>query len=207
MVDNNTPSAAEAPGAPGEVTGAPPYTFHPEPLRPGAYPPSPTSSPKIKRGLLIGGALVATLLVGIGLGSASSDKPAASAGARPAPTVTETMTLTNTIPGPEVTVTETRDVPGPEVTVTEGPPVAVSLDAIADGDTVIVGEDVPAGTYETHSDSTDCYWEIRKSAAAASAGDVNGIVANDLGAKGHLVVTLKKGQQFSSSDCGDWSMK
>lgn len=66
--------------------------------------------------------------------------------------------------------------------------------------TWIVGEDIPAGTYKvTAPVGSRCYWEI-------TASGTNGakILANDIPGGGYPKVTLKKGQDFSSSDCGDW---
>ncbi|HEX5144573.1 MAG TPA: hypothetical protein VFW21_11965 [Mycobacterium sp.] len=193
-----------------------PTTPYPNPYGPDNPAPPPVKVKKSrKRAWILAAAFVGTLLVGIGIGAAggSGNKTAGTAGAAPAPTVTTTATqpgakTTVTRPGP--TTTTTKPVPGPTVTATKqaAPPrPPAPSHVIADGDTVVVGEDVPAGTYEAHSTSDSCYWEIWKSAAAQSSGDVNGMVNNDIGAKGHLTVVLKSGQVFDSQDCGDWSKK
>ncbi|MCR6711412.1 MAG: hypothetical protein NVV57_01410 [Demequina sp.] len=69
-----------------------------------------------------------------------------------------------------------------------------------DGD-YVVGEDVPPGTYTTRKRVKDCYWERT---------DLHGnILDNDFvtfAAKG-LTVTLRKGESFSTSGCGEWRKK
>lgn len=68
----------------------------------------------------------------------------------------------------------------------------------------IVGEDIKAGTYKTTEPvtSTSCYWAITSS---GSNGD--NIIANDFGTQGNHTVTLKKGQDFESQQCGDWKLQ
>lgn len=77
------------------------------------------------------------------------------------------------------------------------PPVKA---AIPDQSTVTIGKDVPAGTYETLHATTDCYWEIDTHATGT-------MVDSSLGKGGHLTVTLKDGQDFSTQYCGDWKQK
>lgn len=63
-----------------------------------------------------------------------------------------------------------------------------------------VGRDFPAGTYRSNGDiGYSCYWEISRSGS-------NGmdIVANDNVSGGHPTVTLSRGQDFKSQDCGTW---
>lgn len=64
-----------------------------------------------------------------------------------------------------------------------------------------VGSDVKPGRYRTDEAVTDCYWAITR-------GGSNGedIVANDNVSGGRPSVTLKRGQEFKSSRCGDWSL-
>lgn len=63
-----------------------------------------------------------------------------------------------------------------------------------------VGEDIPPGTYKvTAAVSAGCYWSITVS---GSNGD--NIVANALPSGGYPKVTLKKGQDFETEDCGTW---
>lgn len=68
----------------------------------------------------------------------------------------------------------------------------------------IVGEDIKAGTYKTTEPvtSTMCYWAITTS---GSNGD--DILSNDFGMAGNHTVTLKKGQDFESSNCGSWKLQ
>lgn len=111
-----------------------------------------------------------------------------------APTVTKTVTQ----PGP--TVTQAVEVPGEETTVTvkaapPKPEVAFGPGAW------LVGEDIAPGKYKTAEEVGEgCYWEI----TTGPNGD--DIVANQFVAEsgGIQRVTLKKGQQFDSNDCGDW---
>jgi hypothetical protein len=69
---------------------------------------------------------------------------------------------------------------------------------IAEG-TWAVGVDVQPGTYRTKDAvSGTCYWGIYS--------DANGehIVANDIVSGGRPTVTLKNGQFFKTSRCGEW---
>jgi hypothetical protein len=62
-----------------------------------------------------------------------------------------------------------------------------------------VGVDIQPGTYRTKETVVgDCYWEIDS--------DANGdhIVANDIVTGGRPTVTLKNGQFFKTSRCGQW---
>lgn len=65
----------------------------------------------------------------------------------------------------------------------------------------VVGDDIKAGTYKTSEpvESTSCYWAI-----TTSGSNGNDIIANDFATKGNHTVTLKKGQDFESQDCGSW---
>jgi hypothetical protein len=78
---------------------------------------------------------------------------------------------------------------------------AAKAPTIEDG-TWTVGEDVPAGTYRTTANvSSRCYWQITK-----TGGDsVSDIVDNDIPGGGRPRVTLKRGQDFKTSNCGTWS--
>lgn len=64
-----------------------------------------------------------------------------------------------------------------------------------------VGTDIPAGRYRTtEAVGSRCYWQISK-----TGGDsVMDIINNDLPGGGRPQVTLKKGQDFKTSDCGKW---
>lgn len=81
--------------------------------------------------------------------------------------------------------------PAPKV---KAPPVAIEADAV-----VHVGEDVPAGTYRvTTGVGGFCYWK------KSSDSEGQNIIANDIVTGGRPQVTLKKGQWFTSSRCGEW---
>jgi hypothetical protein len=157
------------------------------------YPYAPPTAPPRKsrtRALLLvlGAVLLTVASCGIGFGMGSSGTKAAAAPAR-----TNTVYVTTTVTAAAPVATKPATTPKPT-------PTPAAKVTIPDGYTVVVGADVPAGTYEAHSTSTDCYWEIDKHATSD-------IVNNDLGKQGHLVVTLKKGEDFSSSSCGDWTKK
>lgn len=131
-----------------------------------------------------------TLFIGMGIGFAAAKSSDTTLVADPAPVVTKTERVSTLI-----TV-------GPTPPATTAPAVAPKPTAakatIPDGYQVVVGVDAPAGVYEAHSTSSDCYWEIDRHGTSD-------IVNNDAGKLGHLVITLKKGQDFSSHDCGDWT--
>ncbi|GAA1859117.1 hypothetical protein GCM10009715_03320 [Paeniglutamicibacter psychrophenolicus] len=66
-----------------------------------------------------------------------------------------------------------------------------------------VGEDIKPGTYRTTgSVGSRCYWGIYRS---GSNGD--DIIDNDIPGGGKPTVRLSKGQDFKSSNCGDWRKK
>ena len=97
---------------------------------------------------------------------------------------------TVTVAGPTVTVT---------VSATPAPPAAGTT--FEDGD-YVVGTDIQAGTYRTAEAVTSgdmCYWGIYK--AGTNKGD---IIQNDIVTGGRPSVTLKAGQEFSSTRCGTW---
>lgn len=63
-----------------------------------------------------------------------------------------------------------------------------------------VGVDFPAGSYRTTANvGTRCYWSITKTGSNGSD-----IVDNDLPPGGRPSVTLKKGQDFKTDNCGKW---
>lgn len=162
---------------------------------PQGQPTTPTPAPRTwLRRLLWPAVSVAALVIGIAIGAASASTPTtATAAATPAPTVTVTV-------APEFPVTTAAPSPAAVIKPTPTPKPKPVKATIQDGYSVVVGSDVPAGKYEAHSTSGECYWEIDKHATSD-------IVDNDLGKQGHLVVTLKRGEDFSSSDCGDWTQQ
>ena len=77
-----------------------------------------------------------------------------------------------------------------------------AANTISDG-TWTVGEDLKPGTYRaTESVGARCYWGIYRS--GSNGGD---IIDNDIPGGGKPTVTLSKGQDFKSSNCGNWQKK
>lgn len=74
---------------------------------------------------------------------------------------------------------------------------AVAANTVSEG-VWTVGVDIKAGTYRATNVSSDCYWMISRT---GSNGD---IIQNDIPGGGNPQVVLSKGQDFTSSDCGDW---
>jgi len=165
------------------------------------YQPQPVQAPKQKkpRKWLPWVAGVAAFLFGLGIGASGSESPAPVAAGEPQPTVTVSVPAD---PGAEVTVTAppvtvTKPAP-PAKTVTAPPPKAAA--AITEG-TWEVGVDVAPGRYKTVEavDSAGmCYWKI------TTTGKPSDIVDNDIVTGGRPTVTIKKGQDFTTQDCGDW---
>lgn len=135
----------------------------------------------------------ATALIGIGIGGAGGSNQGVQTVAGPsASTVTATSTTT---------VTASAATPSKVAAPTSAAPKVTAVTTITDG-TWTVGDDIPPGTYKVSvpiaADQT-CYWAITKT---GSNGE--GIVANDFGGKGRPRVTLKRGQDFETNDCGVW---
>lgn len=160
-----------------------------------ALPPPPPPPPPAKpvgkgRMVLVGvGGLMLGLLLASAGGSSTPETITATA-----PTVTKTVTQQGAV----VTETVPADAPTKTVVVTEQP--AAPETAFGPG-SWLVGEDIAAGQYKTAEQVGEgCYWEIT---AGPNGQD---IVANEfVGQSGGIErVTLRKGQQFSSNDCGDW---
>jgi len=153
--------------------------------------PSPALPAKRRRWLaptLTGIAgLVLGIIIGSAVGSGSSTSGAAPAAA-PAPATTVTVAAA---PVPAVTVTVAPPAPpapaGPASTIAEG--------------TWTVGTDIAAGAYKTTAAVTSgCYWKI-----STSGSNGSDIVSNDLPTGGFPTVTLKVGQDFTTTSCGDWA--
>jgi hypothetical protein len=109
-------------------------------------------------------------------------------------------TVTTTVTEPGETITETVKAPEPKKTEAPEPAKPSIADTIDDG-TWEVGEDVQPGKYKTRVDSgANCYWKIAKDAGS----DLDDILQNDNVDGGPAIVNLKKGQYFTSSDCGTW---
>lgn len=134
---------------------------------------------------------VATFLFGICLGNlgGGDDKTAL---ALPAPTATETVSTVITVaPTPLATAPATK---APKPTATPKPKPTI------DDGKVVVGDDIPAGTYEVRGATEDCYYAITKHASSS-------YVDSSYGTGGHLTVVLKKGWDFETEDCGTWTQK
>jgi hypothetical protein len=151
--------------------------------------PAPKVPGKTKVRVLLGVAGVAIALASCGVGAAMGSGPTktVTAAAVPGPTHTVTVFATATV----------EAAPAVKPAPTKAP---VVKPVIPDGYEVAVGDDVPAGTYSARSTSDMCYWEIDRHGTSD-------IVDNDIGKLGHITVTLKKGQDFASHDCGDFTKK
>lgn len=155
---------------------------NPHYTRPPAGPPRRKMS-----GLVIVGIIAAVIVVLCGafaiigtLASSTDPKPSNVFGNRDASGLGS--------PAPYDTSTPTTAAPaGPKTTITEGD--------------WVVGTDVAPGTYRTaEAVSGMCYWGIYR--AGTNKGD---IVQNDIVTGGRPTVTLKAGQEFSSTGCGTWT--
>lgn len=137
-----------------------------------------------KNALILGGAVAALAALACS-GAGSGDEPGKHGGA--------VQSFQPTLPAEKPA--------GTKAPAATGKPVAAAP-TIEDG-TWVVGEDVPAGTYKVNAnigaDGT-CYWSITKS--GSNGGD---IVQNDLVQGGRPKVTIKKGHDFTTRDCGTWT--
>ena len=89
----------------------------------------------------------------------------------------------------------------PSAAPTSSPKAAVIPAAKITQGTWTVGVDIPAGTYRSSGVTSMCYWAITKTGSNGSD-----IIANDLPSGGRPQVTLKKGQDFETSEeCGVWT--
>lgn len=140
-------------------------------------------------GLLVGLLVGAIAAAG---GSSNSATEAASAAGKTVTIPGATVTL------PPVVKTVTRPGPTVKVTVTQKPAEAA---ATIDEGTWEVGVDVAPGRYKT-TEAVDpdgmCYWKI------TTTGSPDHIVDNDIVSGGKPTVTIKKGQDFTTQDCGTW---
>lgn len=134
------------------------------------------------------GLLVASVLAGFGGGIvvmlviASAEPQSTAASVLATPTVTETVTKS----------------PKPS----SSPSSSSTLKGFGDG-TYVVGEDIKAARYTTANAAGEgCYWEISES---GTNGDK--VLQNEFSAGGRQVVTLAKGQDFKTEDCGKWVKK
>lgn len=74
-----------------------------------------------------------------------------------------------------------------------------AANTIGDG-TWTVGKDIEAGTYRAAADvGSSCYWGIY-----ATGSNGSNIIENDLPGGGRPTVALSGGQDFKSTQCGNW---
>jgi hypothetical protein len=166
----------------------PAHPSYPDPNRP-VMPVQASPLPKPKRmhstAKLIGFS-VGFLLLGTGIGSAMNG-PKASTVNVAAPTVTATVMRTIKVSA----ATAPAKTPQAPAKAPEKP--------VGDG-VWLVGTDIPPGTYriaQTLPSGSTCYWSV--GAPGAQLPDKNDIVTG-----GRATVTLVKGKEFKSQDCGDW---
>lgn len=178
---------------PSQYPGQPPQPLtQQQPMQP------PTVPPKTKRRWVPFVAYPAVLLLGVALGSSGGGStPAAST--TPGPTVTAPAeTKTVDVPGPTTTVTA----PAPKVSTPAPKPKPAGLPTTIEEGQWEVGVDVAPGRYKTTA-AVDadgmCYWKI------TTTGKPDNIVNNDIVSGGKPVVTIKKGQDFTTQDCGTWA--
>lgn len=157
-------------------------------------PPVIHKKPHPTRNLVLTG--IGSLILGVVIGAAPSSNSATDA-ASPTKTVTVAGPAGATVTPPPVVKTVTR--PGPTVKVTETQKPAEAAGAIGEG-TWEVGVDVAPGRYKTTVAVTSdmCYWKI------TTTGKPDNIVDNDIVTGGRPTVTIKKGQDFTTQDCGEW---
>jgi len=133
---------------------------------------------------------VATFLVGMILVAVSVAGPSVTAASSPSPSP---VVVYVTQPG----VAPVASVAVPVTTTKPPPPPAPTID---DG-TWTVGVDLPAGKYRvTANVGSGCYWKITKSGTNGED-----IIANDIPGGGRPTVTVKAGQDFSTTECGTWT--
>lgn len=159
----------------------------PEPAGPG-HGRTPAKKSGGTGRLLVGGVIgvIVGFIGGAAAGGAGGDSGATAAVAAPTVTVTET----GKAPAGETSKApaKTSKAPAPKATIDEG--------------SWLVPDDIPAGRYRMDAppENGDCYWAIYK--AGTNQDD---IIANDIVTGGRATVTLKKGQEFATQDCGTWT--
>ena len=118
-----------------------------------------------------------------------------------------TPAVTVTVPGPAVTVkvpgpVTTVRVPGPVRTVMVTRKAAPAPSPIAGIGQWEVGVDMAAGVYKVTAavdPNAMCYWKVTQT------GKPKHIIANDIVERGTPSVTVKRGQDFTTEDCGTWA--
>jgi hypothetical protein len=131
---------------------------------------------------IVAGVIVTVFALCIGIGAASMD-----AAKSPPPAGT--------------TSAAGREVTSPEAIASASASPAAAKPTEIQAGTWTVNVDIPAGTYRSSGAKAGCYWAIMKT--GSNGAD---IVANDLPSGGRPQITLKKGQDFQTSDeCGVWT--
>lgn len=144
-------------------------------------------------------AVLGSVLLICGIGSCTAllaETPAP----QPTVTITQTVKPSSAPASPTSSRTATTappksDEPDPETEQVKSVPEILGTDL------VLVGEDVPAGTYRVVERVTAdpwCYW------AKYSDSEGSDIISNDIVKAGRPQVTLKKGQWFKSAGCPIW---
>jgi hypothetical protein len=183
-----------------QASGFPAHVFD-DPAQPQAQPPKKNTGRTV---LIVAGAVTGVLALA-GIAAASGGGAAQQAATSPQPAATVTVTAPAE-PGAEVTVTAP---PAPAVTVTKPAPPAKTVTAAPpaaestiDEGTWEVGVDVKPGRYKTTvavDEGAMCYWKI------TTTGKPGNIVDNEIVSGGRPTVTIKKGQDFTTQDCGTWT--
>lgn len=164
-----------------------------------------------KRNILTyGGTLLVGLVIGATGAGGSSDATTTASDTKPSPASTVTVTTTTPATPAAAPAAETVTASAVTVTITKAAaapaPVAEPAGATIEDGTWTVGEDgIVAGTYKvtTRTESgAMCYWKISKSGTNGAS-----IIKNDIVTGGRPTVVLKKGQDFTTQDCGTWAKK
>ena len=155
-----------------------------------------------KTAIIVGISAVPAFIMGgiLGFAGGSGRPQAEAAPAKPAVTVT--------VPGPVITVkvpgpVRTVRVPGPVKTVIVTKQAAALVPSVITGiGQWTVGVDMPPGVYKVTAavdPTVMCYWKITQT------GKPKKIIANDIVEHGSPMVTVKRGQDFTTEDCGTWA--
>ncbi len=114
----------------------------------------------------------------------------------PAPSETPELTPTAVPTLPPTATSPPTDTSAPTATLT---PTATPAPGFGEG-TWRVGAELEPGIYAAPGGGF-CYWER----LAGFGGDLDDIIANDLGAYRHVVHIVKSDAGFNSSGCGRWT--
>ena len=141
--------------------------------------------------------IVGGILGGI-VGVAGASSRSAVAAASPVTVKDPGPVTTVQVPGPVTTV----KVPGPVKTVFVTRKAAPAPSLISGIGQWEVGVDMPAGVYQVTAavdPAAMCYWKVTQT------GKSEHIIANDIVKRGRPSVTVKRGQDFTTEDCGTWA--